>query len=422
MKFGEGAVNAAEIILGVGDVAEIVFLCDPELPPFVRELLIEMGRVVELRANLDVVVEELRSLGVEGITTSADRGMEQCAVIAERMGLPFNSRRSVRYLTDKTAQRDQFRRGGVDDVRSARLLSVADWREAVRHVGLPAVLKPASGSGSSDSYLIRDADLGRRLAASLIGRDDAGLVPFVLEEYLQGRPCRPFGDYVSVESLVRGDQIEHFAVTGNFAMVLPFREIGHFWPSTLPDSELRRIVELTSVALRTLDVTHGLAHTEFKLTPDGPRLIEVNGRLGGFVHDLARRAWGIDLVEVATRAALGMEVPRFPRPPTDVHFQYSSPLPAGSCRLDAVHGVRELRRITGVVGYRPLVQLGVDVGPSVMTRRIDMVFGHACDHQHMMRVLEEALPCLRYELTLTGRRVSMTAADLMDLAMQDPPG
>jgi carbamoylphosphate synthase large subunit len=68
----------------------------------------------------------------------------------------------------------------------------------------------------------------------------------------------------------------HFAITGKYPLLPPFRERGDFWPAWLTDDERDREGPLTSEALRALGITTGVAHTEIKLTPDGPRIIEVN--------------------------------------------------------------------------------------------------------------------------------------------------
>ncbi|MFD0531315.1 acetyl-CoA carboxylase biotin carboxylase subunit family protein [Kitasatospora arboriphila] len=136
-------------------------------------------------------------------------------------------------------------------------------------------MKPLYGGGSRDTHLVRDEETLARLAE----RHPAGMM---VEEYLQGRPSLPYGDYVSVESLCAPDRITHVSVSGKFPMAPPFREQGQFWPSALPPQDVAAVADLTTRALRALGVDFGVTHTEVKLTARGPRIIEVNG--------LARRA------------------------------------------------------------------------------------------------------------------------------------
>jgi biotin carboxylase len=51
---------------------------------------------------------------------------------------------------------------------------------------------------------------------------------------------------------------------------------------------------------------HGVTHAEIRLTRKGPRLVELNGRLGGdLIPFNSAMATGIDLVAAAAELALG---------------------------------------------------------------------------------------------------------------------
>ena len=420
----EGAVNAADIAIGLGGLGEVSFVCAPASRPLMP-LLAELGEVIELAAGLDEVTRQLADGQTQAVLTFSDAVLVEAAELAARLGLPFNSVETVSMLTDKGRQRAQLRSAGLDPVRTSTLHSAADWPAALTEVGLPAVLKPIRGSGSRDTFLIRDEQRGAALAGKLLpdrpvsdepaAGDAAG---FILEQFLVGRPCLPYGDYVSVESVVSGADIQHLAVTGKFPMQPPFREIGHFWPSVLAEAECEQVKQLTGRALAALGVSLGITHTELKLTPDGPRIIEVNGRLGGYLNDLGRAAYGIDLVEIAGRLALGQSPPRLPQRPGQVHFQYSSPMPTTACTLRRIEGVPALRRAPGITGYRPFYPPGSQVGPSVMTRRLDMVFGVAADHREMLQILKVALAELRYQFSVPTGDCELTPADLIELAGQ----
>ena len=65
------------------------------------------------------------------------------------------------------------------------------------------------------------------------------------------------------------------------------------------------MLDLATAALRALGVRTGGFHTEIKLTPDGPRVIEVNGRLGGGVPEMLLQASGESLMRLSMRVALG---------------------------------------------------------------------------------------------------------------------
>jgi hypothetical protein len=84
-------------------------------------------------------------------------------------------------------------------------------------------------------------------------------------------------------------------------------EIGHYVDAADPllaDPVLRAALQDAHSAVGFLD---GWTHTEFMLTDTGPKLIEVNGRLGGdMIPYLGLLATGIDPGLVAAAAACGL--------------------------------------------------------------------------------------------------------------------
>ena len=99
--------------------------------------------------------------------------------------------------------------------------------------------------------------------------------------------------------------MSHVAVTGRFPLAEPFRETVFFIPSALPTSTRAAVLDVASMAIKALGVGVGFLHTEIKLTPDGPRIIEVNGRLGGSVSEMGKLATGLDFLPWTQRVALG---------------------------------------------------------------------------------------------------------------------
>jgi hypothetical protein len=406
-----GAASPAEIALGLAPLGGAMFLTPPSehnrrLAPVLKAL----GPVVPL----DDVTAAARLLAADmpaGIITFSERSLEITAELAGALGLRFHTPHTVRLLTDKVLQRAQLAEAGLDHARSAVLRNAADWPAAVAHVGVPAVVKPVRGEGSRDTYLVTDKDAGARLADGLLA-DVPDARPFVAEEYLHGRSSAPFGELVSVESMCTPSAITHVAITGKFPLVPPFRFPGQFWPCHLPRSEQDEIRDLAGAALRALGVTYGITHTEIKLTPAGPRIIEVNGRLGGYLNDLSVRARGRSLVEAAGRLALGQDVPADQGEPGRVYFQYWNTAPLDPCRIVGIQGIDGLKAIEGIASYHVQVRVGDVMPGGVANREMDMICGQADDHASMFGILEEALHRLSFTLEFTDGRRALDAASL----------
>jgi hypothetical protein len=109
-----------------------------------------------------------------------------------------------------------------------------------------------------------------------------------------------------------------------------------------------QVMSVAEGAARALGVRHGIVHTEIKLTPAGPRVVEVNGRAGGPVPDLLRRAAGFDLVRTGLRLALGIPPAPAPLRFHGVTYQYMLLPPLDARAVLAVDGSAALRGLEGV--------------------------------------------------------------------------
>lgn len=393
-----GSASPTQIATGIREVADVVFVVgDSDHARSVMPLLDQYGEVRHLE-------EALASAGsawsADGIVTFSERMLPATAHLAQRLGLPYHTPDCARALTDKELQRRRLAAGGVDAVRFATAGDAEGLAAALSEIGYPAVVKPRRGEGSSHTYLVRDQKEGDRLIRRL-GSDwpgaGIGTGPFVLmvEEFLAGAPAPPgIGDYVSVESAVQDGTVRHMAVTGKYPLIPPFRECGHYWPAALDAAEAERIGKLAARALEALGARHGITHTEIKLTPDGPRIIEVNGRLGGGIAELAHWACGRDLIAVAGRIALG-EAGHIPSlDPPDIHFQFHHASPRESLRVNWIEGHRVVDALDGVFRYSR-VRLPVDV-PQLSTSWFDTLLGRAESHARMTDIIRRAGEALEF--------------------------
>jgi biotin carboxylase len=111
-----------------------------------------------------------------------------------------------------------------------------------------------------------------------------------------------------------------------------------------------------------LGVGVGFLHTEIKLTPDGPRVIEVNGRLGGAIPVLMTQATGVDVMAMSKRVALGEHVVFDELIPTSrVGYFFYVQAPQSARRVASVEGLAELGELPGVDSVFLARQPGDDV-------------------------------------------------------------
>jgi biotin carboxylase len=394
--YGHRSLELTQIRGGARDWCDLVWLIDAGDPAAARArpLLRRYGEVVDaLGAPPAAAADALRPHAPQGLATFYDTGMERVAEIARELELPFHSAATARRLEDKLAQREALRAAGLPTPAAVALPADADRATAERlgsAIAYPAVLKPRRESGSWHTFPIADVralgDLWDELAPNRL--------PMLLEEYLPDGPPLPGGfeaDYVSVETVVAAGRMSHLAITGRFPPAPPFRETGFFIPATLSPEQEVEVLALAGATLRALGVEVGAAHTEIKLTPDGPRVIEVNGRVGGGVPNMLALTTGLDIVELSMRAALGLddELPRELPRARGVGYRFFYQPPASARRVTELDGIDRLRRHPGVESVQLHLPPGSEIDARHGTRTyLFAVVGAAPDYAGMLAVHE----------------------------------
>jgi biotin carboxylase len=339
----ENSDSMMQIFLQAREWCRIVWVVgwSPDVPPL--RALRRFGEVVDLsEMTYDESVAHVVALRPDGVLVLSDQPMRLAADVADQLGLPFHSPRSAALLTDKYLQRTALLEAGVP-VPAYAPVRAGDFETTVP---FPAVLKPRAGAGSRDTFKVENPT---ELAEAMAGCDPDE--EFILEEWLadRGGAYTLGSDVVSVETVVRSGVVEHVAVTGRFPFAPPFRETGSFLPSDLGAADLDAVRTLATAAAEALHIREGILHTEIKMTPGGPRLVEVNGRIGGGISELLLAVGGPSLRMWGVRLALGQDVGPIPAVGNSpiAYFRWIVAPPTATT-VEAVHGVKELGALAGI--------------------------------------------------------------------------
>lgn len=407
--YDRGAASVTEIVMSVRTLAAPVFLLADSEHATAQQALVEKLCETHLLPNDPSVMLDLAAgLHLDGVVTFAEGCVRMTAMVAERLGLSGMSVATADLLRDKRLQRARLGATGVDAIRLAEARLRSDLPDAVAVVGIPCVVKPVEGQESRHTYLVADPEEIEGLPA----KDADG--PFLVEEYLVGVPTDLVGDYVSVEMVLADGVVLSQILTGKTPLLPPFREVAQFWPSGQgqdSDAEIRR---LATAAVFALGLNWGVAHVELKLTRQGPRIIEVNGRLGGLINEIARRA-GIDLIAAAAEVALG-RTPQLPHPRTErVLFHYTMPAPTAACRLVGVEGVKEVTALAGVGRYYHHLAVGDPIEGGVSTCTLNLVSGSVSNVKEMHDVMAEIDRIMSFTFELPdGIRMTLSGTELRE--------
>lgn len=286
-----------------------VHLLNGAEPTWEREY-IDGSTVVDLAGTVDAdgLVAAARAVAernpVAGVLTWDEARVLQAAKVAGALGLPGGDPDMILRCRDKHLTREALARAGVPQPGSVLVDSLDEALAVAGKWGYPVVLKPRALAASLGVVRV---DSPEQMAAQFAFARDT-TVPgaweydsvVLVEEYLPDPE-------ISVDAAVhRGRVYPMFVARKDIGYLPYFEEVGHVVDAKDPllaDAEVMRVVQDTHTALGFAD---GMTHTELKLTPAGPKVIEVNARLGGdLIPYLGLRATGIDPGLAAAAVAVG---------------------------------------------------------------------------------------------------------------------
>lgn len=274
-----------------------------------REVTWEREYLTAHRQVPDTTVESLVSAigdlaadhgGNAGVMTWAEVLLENTAAAAARLGMRHMSSAAAANCRDKLATR---RRQTTGRVRFAHVSSEAEALRAAGDFGYPVIVKPRSLAGSVGvARAANEEELVTHFAMTAAS-SFPGLTPLggcILEEYVEGPE-------ISVDSVVFRGSVQPVNVARKRLGFEPYcQEVGHLVAPWRDEPWAQDVTRMLTRTHRDLGITDGVTHAEVRLTSSGPRLIELNGRLGGdFIPYLGFLATGIDLTAAAMSIALG---------------------------------------------------------------------------------------------------------------------
>jgi biotin carboxylase len=323
----------------------------------------DVAEVVDF-ADVAAVTEVGRREGVDGVlTVSADRAVPVVAAVAEALALPGIGTGVAHLMTHKIAMRRRLAEAGVAQPRFAGLRTIHEAHAALAHVGTPAVLKPADSGGQRGLFLLDSED-------DLLAHLHVALAESPTEEAIVER----FHEGLELNGLVLARGGEAHVLTLSDRLRPPGIGFGvgwiHVYPASIYGDVLAEAERLAVHAVHALGLRDGIAFPQLLVSPEGGvGVVEVAARIpGGQMADLARHAVGIDLVEIALRQALGVEVPdelAFPRyrRPLAIRFLTAEPGPLPTGEVVSFSGLDRVRAFPGVVQADTYLQVGETIRP-----------------------------------------------------------
>jgi biotin carboxylase len=291
------------------------------------------------------------------VVSLGEQAMEAVGRINDHFGLGGTSFEVSARFRDKLAMRRHLAELGVPSVAAADVTGPDDIEEFGGQYGYPVVLKPIDNTASRGVVVIERAEdvLGSwDFASGLRDREDLVLGQFF-----------PVGRFL-VEEYIPGPEysVETFSFAGRHSVVSITEkytdgvvEDAHALPARLTAESEAEVCRYIRRFLSAMGLQDGVAHTEIKISPSGPRVIESHDRLAGErIPDLVLNAYEIDLERYAVAAPFGL-LPELPDRPVALRGAATRHLSVEPGVVTGISGVEAVR------DHPDLISLHISVKP-----------------------------------------------------------
>jgi biotin carboxylase len=260
---------------------------------------------------LSAAADAMRERHADGVFSYDETLVHDAAKVAGTLGLPGSPPEAVLACRDKALTRTTLAAAGLPQPASRTVTSETEALAAAGAIGYPVVIKARGLAGSVGVVRADDPGAARAAYAAASSATYPGAPSYggvLVEEYLQGPE-------ISVDSVVTDGAVTIMTLARKQVGLTPFfEETGHTVAASDPLLHDQDLLGQLDRIHRALGFSLGSTHAEFKLTPAGPCLVEINARLGGdLIPYLGFLATGTDPAIAAARVATGQRPDTSPR-------------------------------------------------------------------------------------------------------------
>jgi biotin carboxylase len=253
---------------------------------------------------MDGILNLAKELSIDGIVAYAsDPAAPTAAFVAEALGLPSNSFKTVEILTSKDLYRKFLLEHGFLCPKYKSFYSLEETHAYKDSLELPVVLKPVDSSGSKGITVMNDWDQLENAFANALSFSRAKRV--IVEEFVGEMGVQILGEgFVWQGKLIVSCFARHRFNLGTNGLV----PIGGDFPTGSARLQERLRSELQAL-IDKVDLKMGPLNLEFRTGQSGEvYLMEVAPRNGGnMIPQLVTFATGFDMVKNTVDIAVGLD-------------------------------------------------------------------------------------------------------------------
>lgn len=354
--------------------------------------------------NIDLLITEVVAFSLKhtivGILTFTEFAVEQTALLASILGLPGLNIKAAKIARNKFLTRVLLQKNGIKQNKFICVNDLEKSRSRIEsEIGYPVIVKPLKFAGSCAVTKIKSSDefikftkqvkIDRKNAPMNVWSEDSMDELWLCEEYLDGYE-------ISVECIVDKEHTEIVAIHDKMIPMdrPPFLEKFFVTPSPrISISMENEIKEMTKEILKCIGYDFGLAHVEFRITEDGPRLLEVNARLGGIlVGQSVENSTGINMFRCLIELAVGNRISfsTYKHKPTAFGVVY-----AGAGLVKSIEGIEKIKEMKDI----KIIEQWINPGDTVLATEVGygtVVLAEADTSQEAYEIVKKATNCIEY--------------------------
>ncbi|RTL13147.1 MAG: ATP-grasp domain-containing protein [Neisseriaceae bacterium] len=259
----------------------------------------ELGNSCNLAQIIQTKIGDKR---IDGVICRNEAFLDDVAKLTKAYNLPGETLDTARLLMDKAAVRKRITDANLCRLKWGLVNELEKSHKIGENIGYPLVVKPLLGGWSRGVSIVHDeSELDFALAEveKIQGcpnnlKNNKGVL---FEEFIEG-------NLISAEVLIQNGAplilgySERFPIPSGVTA-----EVGGIFPAEIEARE--KVDDFVRKILDSLGVQNSAIHMEIMLTEKGPELIEINGRIAGYVvmqqiSYALERSITNDLVAIAT--------------------------------------------------------------------------------------------------------------------------
>ncbi len=258
--------------------------------------------------EISKILSFLEKVGIDGAITRFEPYIPVLGAICDSLNLPGPSLEACLDARDKIRMRNCFQKKSVPCPKYQKITSRTK-------LDFPFLLKPNTGAKSRYIQLVKNKkDLSKKYKFCLgkiqnsktnLFREALGIKSEIFaEELLQGKQY-------TTTSFVFNGKVVHLGIADIVSTQdlggEGFHLISRTTPTRLPKEYQEKILSVSAQGIKALGLDNIPVHPELIYTKEGPKILEMAARIGGYRSEMEKYSSGIDLDELALDICLGQK-------------------------------------------------------------------------------------------------------------------